>query len=75
MKGNFDYVSNIADGIIRLVALQREGIHNVGTTDSHSMYDLAKVTFPEVNEIVSDDNVPKDVSMNCMKYRISITAD
>jgi len=75
VKGNFDYVSNIADGIIRLVALQREGIHNVGTTDSHSMYDLAKVTFPEVNEIVSDDNVPKDVSMNCMKYRISITAD
>ena len=62
VKGNFDYVQRIADGIIRLVASQREGIYNVGSSDSHTMHDLAKESFPEVNEI-----------MNCMKYKIAIT--
>ena len=75
VKGNFDYVSNIADGIIRLVSLQRLGIYNVGTIDPHTMYDLAKESFPEVNEILSKENTPKDISMNCMKYRISITSE
>jgi dTDP-4-dehydrorhamnose reductase len=73
VKGNFDYVQRIADGIIRLVALQREGIYNVGSSDSHTMHDLAKESFPEVNEILSNDYTPKNVSMNCMKYKIAIT--
>ena len=73
VKGNFDYVQRIADGIIRLVASQREGIYNVGSSDSHTMHDLAKESFPEVNEILSNDYTPKNVSMNCMKYKIAIT--
>ena len=73
VKGNFDYVQRIADGIIRLIALQREGIYNVGSSDPHTMHDLAKESFPEVNEILSNDSTPKDVSMNCMKYKIAIT--
>lgn len=73
VKGNFDYVPRIADGIIRLVALQREGTYNVGSSDPHTMHDLAKESFPEVNEILSNDSTPKDVSMNCMKYKIAIT--
>jgi len=73
VKGNFDYVSNIAEGIIRLVASQREGIYNVGSSDSHTLHDLAKESFPEVNETLSNETTPKDVSMNCMKYKIAIT--
>ena len=73
VKGNFDYVSNIAEGIIRLVASQREGTYNVGSSDSHTMHDLAKESFPEVNETLSNETMPKDVSMNCMKYKIAIT--
>ena len=75
VKGNFDYVPRIAEGIIRLIAYHENGIFNVGSTNPHTMYELATETFPEVNEINSQELTPKNVSMNCMKYRISLTAN
>jgi len=65
--GNFDYVSVIADLIIKLINGNATGVYNVGTEDK-TMYNLAARTKPDV---IMDDSfklnhitAPHDVTMD-----------
>jgi len=65
--GNFDYVGNIVPLIIDLVENDTNGIKNVGT-ELKSMYDLAKLSKPDVGRVKCDNKLmPKNVSMRIHK--------
>ena len=66
--GNFDYVNVIASGIIDLINNNATGLYNVGTK-SKTMYDLAKETNPNVKSGVSRGWMPKDIRMDCNKFK------
>lgn len=67
--GNFDYVSEIAKIIKRLIEIHAEGLFNVGT-ELKSMYELAKKTREDVEPIMTFDNlVPNNTSMNINKLK------
>lgn len=60
--GNFDTVDKIAALMIKLVKANATGLFNVGT-EKKSMFELAKVTNPTVQEANKPANVPADTSM------------
>jgi dTDP-4-dehydrorhamnose reductase len=66
--GNFDYVNVIAAGIISLINHEATGLYNVGT-ENKTMYDLAKETRPDVKKENSNEWMPKDVRMDCSKFK------
>jgi dTDP-4-dehydrorhamnose reductase len=65
--GNFDYVDIIGNQIINLINNKYSGIYNIGT-NLKNMYELAKLTNENVNEITSPSHVPKNVQVNITKY-------
>jgi len=64
--GNFDYVDIISETIIKLIKLNAVGLYNVGT-EMKTMYELAKITKPDVKQSISPVYVPKDTTMNLNK--------
>lgn len=64
--GRFDYVDKIASLIIQLIDKKASGVYNVGT-DIKSIYDLAKMTKPDVERIISPTYVPKDLTIDISK--------
>lgn len=66
--GNFDYVPKITRGIINLIERQSKGIFNIGSNKAHTMYELAKESFPDVEKNKAEKNIPTDVRMNCDKF-------
>jgi dTDP-4-dehydrorhamnose reductase len=68
--GNFDYVSVIANLIIKLVRYEAKGIFNVGT-EKKLLSDLAKQTKPDINVMSKEEKIhplmPENVSMNLDK--------
>ena len=65
---NVDYVSNIASIIINLVHQNANGIFNVGT-DAKSMYDLAKISNPQVKPALTPDGLPSNTCMSISKLK------
>jgi nucleoside-diphosphate-sugar epimerase len=65
--GNFDYVDNIAQSIIKLVNNQAIGIFNVGT-ELKSMHQLAQQTNPKVVPIICPEQVPTNTQMDLTKF-------
>ena len=63
---NADYTPVIADLVIKLIEGYAKGLYNVGT-EKKTIYQLAKRTKNDVNEITSPTHVPKDISMNLSK--------
>jgi dTDP-4-dehydrorhamnose reductase len=74
MLGNFDYVNIIAKGIIDLIKHNKSGIYNVGT-EQKSMYDLALITNIDVEKDKAPGWMPKDIRMNCDKYKRAVGYD
>ena len=68
IEGNFDYVNVIAEGIINLINNNAIGLYNVGTEDK-TMYELAKKTRSSVKPGPKQFYMPKDVRMNCNKFK------
>lgn len=64
--GNFDYVDVISNIIIDLIENNAEGVYNVGT-ELKSMYDLAKMTNPDVHSSLKNSRIPSNTSMNLLK--------
>ena len=70
--GNFDYVNVIAAGIISLINKNSVGLYNVGT-ETKTIYELAKETRPDVKEGLRRGWMPKDIRMNCTKFKNKTT--
>lgn len=68
--GNFDYVNKIAELIVLLIKSDGVGIYNIGT-ELKSMFDLARITRPDVDPIneLCNDQMPTDVSMDITKLK------
>jgi len=66
LHGNFDYPDVIADIVIDMVRSEAVGLYNIGTA-TKSMYDLAKLTKPQVESAIAPDHFPNDVTMNLSK--------
>lgn len=64
--GNFDYPDLIADILVEMVRSDATGLYNIGT-ETKSMYDLAKITKPEVLKSIAPDHFPKDITMDLSK--------
>lgn len=71
--GNFDYVDVIAEGIIKLINNNVNGVYNVGT-EVKSMYYLALQTNKEVMPILKKDHYTYNINipMNVDKFKKSI---
>lgn len=63
--GNFDYVNNIAELIIKLIRKNANGLYNVGT-DIKSMYDLA-IQTKNIIGVNSPTYIPKNTTMGIDK--------
>ena len=68
--GNFDYVDEISNLIIKSINLGLSGVYNIGT-ENKTMYELAKKT-KNVKKIFSPLNAPKNTTMNIEKFNTSI---
>ena len=66
--GNFDYVDNIVNLMVKLISKNECGVYNVGT-ELKTMYDLAKKT-KNVKPIHITNNTPTDVSLNIDKLNM-----
>ena len=68
LRGNFEYVDEIATKIINLVNFGAIGLYNVGGIEK-SMYDLAQETVPDVEVMYDsvDVSMPTNVTMNLSK--------
>ena len=66
--GNFDYISKIANLIIKLINSDESGIYNLGT-EIKTMYELAKRTKPDVKPEFKllDTSTPSNVVINIEK--------
>jgi len=69
--GNFDYVNNIAEIIIKLVNKNCNGVYNVGT-DLKTMYELSSKTRDGVTPICKPNHVPNNLSMDLSKMKKEI---
>ena len=69
--GNFDYVNNISQIIVKLIENDAQGVYNVGT-EMKSMYIMAVKTKEDVRPVNRKihDTMPSDVSMNIDKLNI-----
>lgn len=69
--GNFDYVNNISQIIVKLIENDAQGVYNVGT-EMKSMYNMAVKTKEDVRPVNRKihDTMPSDVSMNIDKLNI-----
>lgn len=74
--GNFDYVSNISDLIIKLIEKDATGIYNVGT-ERKTMYKLAKRTKEDIKPttIFPDKSTPMNLTMNVSKMKKKLGID
>ena len=72
--GNFDYVSVIADLIIKLITKDSHGIYNVGT-EVKTMYDLAKRTAKNVKPTSTklDESTPSNLIMDIKKMNKALS--
>ena len=66
--GNFTYIDETVNIIIKLIKLNQKGIFNIGT-DLKSMYDLALKTNNKVLPTPKPINVPGNLSMNINKLK------
>jgi len=66
--GNFDYVDNIAEIIIKLVNKNCNGVYNIGT-DLKTMYELGCKTKQDVAPTLRPDHVPYNLSMDLSKMK------
>ena len=64
--GNFDYPDVIAEILIEMVQSGATGLYNIGTP-LKSMFDLAKITKPDVKESYAPNQFPRDISMDLSK--------
>jgi len=67
---NGEYVDQIADKIITLINQNASGIFNVGSPESHTLFDLAKQTKEDVSssDKILNENMPTDTSMSTVKF-------
>lgn len=65
---NVDYVSTIASIIISLIHQNASGVFNVGT-EAKSMYDLAKISNPQVKPALTPDGIPSNTCMSINKLK------
>lgn len=66
--GNFDYVNNIANIIIKLINKECDGVYNIGT-DLKTMYELGSATKDDVLPALRPKHVPCNLSMDLTKMR------
>ena len=71
VKTNCDYVNTICDLVVKLIISNVSGLYNVGT-EHKTIYELAKKTNVFVKVSNSNDNVPKDTTMNVSKLKTKI---
>ena len=64
--GNFDYADTIAEIVVEMIKTSAEGLFNIGTPKK-SMFDLAKLTKPDVKPGIAPQHFPKDITMNLNK--------
>lgn len=64
--GNFDYPDVIAEILIEMIQSGATGLYNIGTP-LKSMFDLAKITKPNVKESYAPNQFPRDISMDLSK--------
>jgi dTDP-4-dehydrorhamnose reductase len=68
IKTNCDYVTVIADLVVRLIKNESIGVFNVGT-EVKSIYDMAKSTKKDVKSSNKPEIAPSDTSMNINKLK------
>ena len=66
--GNFDYVNNIAEIIIKLINKSCKGVYNVGT-NLKTIYELGCETKKDVTPILKPSHVPCNLSMDLTKIK------
>lgn len=68
-EGNFDYVNNIAEKIVRLIELNAYGVYNVGRAKMGSIYDLALETRLDVKPLSEKlhPSMPTNITMDISK--------
>lgn len=66
VRGNFDYVDEIADLFYQLIKGDATGLYNIGT-DEKTMYELATRTCLRVKPAPAPPHFPTDVTMNLDK--------
>ena len=56
--------------IITLINQNASGVYNVGSPESHTLYDLAKQTKEDVSssDKILNENMPTDTSMSTVKF-------
>lgn len=67
---NGEYVDQIASKIVTLINNDAKGIFNVGSPESHTLFELAQETKPDVkasNKILNK-NMPTNTSMSTVKF-------
>jgi len=67
---NGEYVDQIASKIITLIEADATGVYNVGSPESHTLFDLAKQTKEDVSpsDKILNENMPTDTSMSTVKF-------
>ena len=68
IKTNCDYVTVIADLVIKLIKNNSTGLFNVGT-EVKSIYDMAKISKNDVTPSNRPKIAPSDISMNIDKLK------
>jgi dTDP-4-dehydrorhamnose reductase len=72
--GNFDYVNNISNMIIKLINKNCHGLYNIGS-HSKRMIDLAKMTNKNIEEAMKPEGVPNNTTMDLNKMNSEITKE
>lgn len=65
--GNFDYINNIANLIVKVIQKNETGVVNIGT-EIKSMFTLASKTNHVIPKF-TNNNIPKNTSMNINKLQ------
>ena len=71
VRTNADYTDVISSLVIDLIKNDAKGIYNVGTEEK-TIYDLAKKSNPDVKPSISPAHVPKDVTMDISKMKMTL---
>jgi dTDP-4-dehydrorhamnose reductase len=72
--GNFDYVDNVAKLIIKLINKEAGGLYNVGT-EVKTIYEMAKLTNPNVKPSKTPQGYPLKTTMNIDKLKKLLADD
>ncbi len=63
---NADYTDTISSLVIELIQNNADGLYNVGTREK-TIYELAKMSNPNIKESLAPLHIPKNVSMDISK--------